>query len=89
LPTGTLSKANSAALRNSVHELYFEHPGNRLSAYSFKATEMMPLRTKKAPRTKREPGISPNNAMPNRVAPMGSRRASVAVSKDLRFERDE
>ena len=49
----------------------------------------MPLKTIKAPRTKRAPGISPNRAMPNKVAPIGSRRARVDVSKDLRFERDE
>ena len=49
----------------------------------------MPLKTRKAPRTKSAAGISPNKAMPNRVAPMGSRRAKVAVSKDFRFERDE
>lgn len=60
-----------------------------MALYSFKATEMMPLRTKKAPITKSGLGISLNNAMPSKVAPTGSRRARVAVSKDLRFERDE
>jgi hypothetical protein len=60
-----------------------------LFVYSFKVTETMPLNTRKAPRTKSGPGISPNKAMANKVAPMGSRRARVAVSKDLRFERDE
>ena len=50
---------------------------------------MIPLKTRKAPKTKSVVGISPNNAIPNKVAPIGSRRAKVAVSKDFRFERDE
>lgn len=57
--------------------------------YSFKATATIPVNTRVAPKTKSPVGISLNNAIPSRVAPMGSRRARVAVSKDLRFERDE
>jgi len=57
--------------------------------YSFKATATIPLKTRMAPKTKSPVGISLNNATPNKVAPIGSRRAKVAVSKDLRFDRDE
>jgi len=55
----------------------FQH---ELTFYSFKFIATIPLKTGKAPKTKSAVGISPNNAMPNKVAPIGSRRAKVAVS---------
>jgi len=65
------------------------HALERLKLYSFEATATIPLKTRTVPKTKSAFGISPNNATANKVAPIGSRRAKVAVSKDLRFERDE
>jgi len=53
------------------------------------ATERMPPSTKTAPKTKGRWGISAKMNTPNRVAVMGSSKANVAVSNDLRLEREE
>ncbi len=73
----------------SIHISFSVPSKHESKSYSFEATATIPLKTRKAPRTKSVVGISLNNAMPSKVAPMGSRRAKVAVSKDFRFERDE
>ena len=49
----------------------------------------MPLKTKTAPITKRKPGISAKINTPSKVAAIGSSKANVAVSNDLRLEREE
>lgn len=49
----------------------------------------MPAETTIAPSTNTGAGTSWNRNAPNSVAPTGSSKAMVAVSKDLRFDRDE
>jgi hypothetical protein len=50
---------------------------------------VIPSRIRKAPRINSCPGISLKIITPRIVAPMGSSKAIVAVSKDFRFEREE
>ena len=49
----------------------------------------MPAQTTIAPNTNTGAGISWNRNTPNNVAPTGSSKAIVAVSNDLRFDREE
>jgi len=53
------------------------------------ATEIMPPETKTAPKMKRALGTSAKISTPSKVAAIGSNNANVAVSNDLRLERDE
>ena len=53
------------------------------------ATEIMPPKTKTAPKMKRALGISAKISTPSKVAAIGSNRANAAVSNDLRLEREE
>ncbi len=55
----------------------------------FMATDIMPPKTRTAPKMKRAFGISVKMSTPNRVAVMGSKRANVAVSNDFRLKREE
>jgi hypothetical protein len=48
-----------------------------------------PNRTSAAPRMNRYAGISWKKMMPKIVAPTGSSRAMVAVSKDFKFDKEE
>ena len=52
-------------------------------------TKRIPIKVNAAPNPNRGAGISWNRAMPRTVAPMGSIRAIVAVSKDFRFDKEE
>lgn len=49
----------------------------------------MPVRTRAAPKIDIGAGNFANIKMPSNVAPTGSSKAMVAVSNDLRFEREE
>lgn len=49
----------------------------------------IPLRTKTAPKAKTRAGISWKTAIPKIVAPIGSSNAIVAVSNDLKLDREE
>ena len=60
-----------------------------LGIHLLRATEIIPPKTKAAPRTKRALGSSAKISTPSRVAAIGSIKARAAVSNDLRLERDE
>ena len=49
----------------------------------------IPSKIKVAPKTNSGAGTSWNMIMPKTVAPTGSRKAIVAVSKDFRFDKEE
>lgn len=53
------------------------------------ATERTPPKTKMAPKTKKRFGTSAKRTTPSKVAAIGSSKANVAVSNDLRLEREE
>ena len=59
-----------------------------LQLFSF-TIKSIPSKIKAAPKTNIGAGISKSMVMPKTVAPIGSSKAIVAVSKDFRFYNEE